>query len=466
MLSLQLYFLYTTYEGEQQEFTKDINASLQLALPGVQDHRLDEVYRLHVQDITDTTLIKLEWNTKDSTRTAFEVKEPETGKIVLSYSYGRDAKSDTIKDIRDKVTELFMRTGRNQRVYFGLTEEVDRRRELYFDTVRLDLKMLRDTLDQSFKALNIPLDYRFELLDSLTTPEDLGAVLHTKGLKAYDRSKEDLILIFDRPTAHVLARMDMVLVASLTVILLIAIAFIALFRTISRQRRLSGLKDDFIDSMTHELLTPIATLKISLETLENKDVQESEEKTARYLNISKMELSRVSDIVHNVLYSSLLEQQEAKLQVERINVNEVLKDLVNYHSDINQGVDIQYQSLEDPWISSDRQHLTNVLHNLIDNGIKYTNGHANITIIPTRHEEEVSIVVNDNGCGIPESEQSRVFEKFYRARDVQDIKGLGVGLYYVKTILTRLKGSIELLHSSPKGSSFKVSLNTAGGSEQ
>ncbi len=465
MLSLQLYFLYTTYQGEKQEFTKDINASLQLALPEVQEHRLDEVYRLHVRDITDTTLIKLEWNTEDSTRTAFEVKDLKTDKIVLSYAYSNDEKSDTIKDIRDKVTELFMRTGRNQRVYFGLTKEVDRRRELYFDTVKLDLKMLRDTLDQSFMALNIPLDYRFELLDSLTTPEDLGAVLHTEGLKAYDRSNEDLILIFDRPTAHVLARMDMVLVASFTVILLIAIAFIALFRTISRQRRLSGLKDDFIDSMTHELLTPIATLKISLETLENKDVRESEEKTARYLNISKMELSRVSDIVHNVLYSSLHEQQEAKLKVERINVNEVLDDLVNYHSDINQGVDIQYQTLEDPWISSDRQHLTNVLHNLIDNGIKYTSGQVSITIIPTRYEGELSIVVNDNGCGIPESEQSRVFEKFYRSRDVQDIKGLGVGLYYVKTILSRLKGSIELLHSSPKGSSFKVSLKTAGSGE-
>lgn len=465
MLSLQLYFLFTTYQGEKQEFTKDINASLQLALPGVQDDRLDEVYRLHVRDITDTTLIKIEWNVDDPTKTAFEVKEPKTGKTVLSYSYGRDEKSDTIKDIRAKITDLFMRTGRKQKIYFGLTKEVDRRRELYFDTVRLDLKMLRDTLDLSFQALNIPLDYRFELLDSLTTSEDLGAVLHTERLKPYDRSKEDLVVIFDRSTAHILARMNMVLVASVTVIILIAIAFIALFRTIGRQRRLSGLKDDFIDSMTHELLTPIATLKISLETLENKDVRESEEKTARYLNISKMELSRVSDIVHNVLYSSLLEQQEAKLKVERINVNEVLDDLVNYHSDINQGVDIQYQTLEDPWISSDRQHLTNVLHNLIDNGIKYTNGQVNITLIPTRYEGELSIVVNDNGCGIPESEQSRVFEKFYRAKDVQDIKGLGVGLYYVKTILNRLKGRIELLHSSPKGSSFKVSLNTAGGNE-
>lgn len=465
MLSLQLYFLYSTYEGEKQEFTKDINTSLQLALPGVQEHRLDEVHRLHVRDITDTTLLKVEWKTDDPTKTAFQVKDPKTEDVVLSYSYERDEKSDTIRDIRDKIFDLFMGMERKQRVYFGLTKEVDRRRKLYFDTVRLDLEMLRDTLDHKFQALSIPTDYRFELLDSMTTTEDLGAVLHTKRLKAYDRSMEDLIVVFDRPTTHVLARMNVVLVASVTVILLIAIAFIALFRTIGRQRRLSGLKDDFIDSMTHELLTPIATLKISLETLENKDVRESEEKTSRYLNISKMELSRVSDIVHNVLYSSLLEQQEAKLKVERINVNEVLDDLVNYHSDINKGVDIQYQSLEDPWVSSDRQHLTNVLHNLIDNGIKYANGKADITIIPTRHESELSIVVNDNGCGIPESEQSRVFEKFYRSKDVQDIKGLGVGLYYVKTILTRLKGSVELLHSSPKGSSFKVSLNTAGGSE-
>ncbi len=188
----------------------------------------------------------------------------------------------------------------------------------------------------------------------------------------------------------------------------------------------------------------------------------NEERSAKYLNISKMELSRVSDIVHNVLYSSLQEQKEAKLKIERINVNEVLGDLVNYHSDINaESADIEYQALEDPWVNTDRQHFYNVLHNLIDNGIKYANGKANITIVPTRHEGELSIVVNDNGCGIPESDQPRVFDKFYRAKEVQDIKGLGVGLYYVKSIITRLRGNVELLHSSPKGSSFRVSLNTS-----
>ena len=466
MLSLQLYFLYATYQGEKEELIKDINASFELVLPVAQEARLDEAHRLHVQDISNPELLEVEWKTDDPTKTAFEVKDPVTGKSVLTYSFGKDPDRDTVEVARDMFYNLLIKRERKDRIYFGLTEEVDRRRDLYWDTVSLNLDLLKDTLDQKLLALNIPTNYQFEEVHSDVQLKDSGNSLYSKRLDAYKRSDYDLLVVFDNPLSIILARMPYVLAAAVIVLLLIGISFFALFKTINRQRKLSSLKDDFIDSMTHELLTPIATLKISLETLENEKVRTDHERAAKYLNISKMELSRVSDIVHNVLYSSLHEQKEAKLKIERLNVNELLDDLVNYHSNSHEGgVDIQFQPLEDPWVSTDRQHFTNVLHNLIDNGIKYANGQAQISIVPTRNARELSIVVNDNGCGIAESEQARVFDKFYRAQAVQDIKGLGVGLYYVKSILARLRGDVELLHSSPKGSSFRVSLNTSLTSE-
>ena len=462
MLGLQLYFLYVTYQGEKEELIKDLRTSVELVTEEVLDARLDQIHDYYKGIIQDTTLIKVVWNWDDVDEPMFSLQDAKTGEKVLSFTYGERQQGDSsmMQEVMDKF--LNQNIGPKSHVYFGLTDELDAQIEAYRDTVSLNLELYGRLLDERLAGFDIDMRYKFQYIDSTTTPEALGYTFYANMPKAIEKGLRQPTVVVEKPFFDILARMYLILIASIIVVILIALSFVFLVRTINRQRKLSALKDDFIDSMTHELLTPIATLKISLETLENEQVRANEERAAKYLNISKMELSRVSDIVHNVLYSSLHEQKEAKLKVERINVNEVLDDLVSYHSNINAGgLDISYQPLEDPWVNTDKQHFTNVLHNLIDNGIKYANGKANISIIPTRNEAELSVVVNDNGCGIPEGEQPRVFDKFYRSKAVQDIKGLGVGLYYVKTILARLHGTVELLHSSPKGSSFRVSLNTS-----
>jgi len=464
MLGLQLYFLYVTYQGERAELLKDLRTSVELVTEEVLDAREDQIYSYYKRDIRDTSLIKIIWNWDDVDEPMFSLQHPKTGMKVLSYTYGdrKSGDSSMMMEVMDKFMEIDISPG--MRTYFGMTEEVDARVASYRDTVALDLTLYDSLLSERLTGLDIEMQYKFQYIDSLSKPEDLGYSFYANMPVATERGIAQPTVIVERPLFDVLERMYLILLASMVVVLLIAISFIALVRTINRQRKLSSLKDDFIDSMTHELLTPIATLKISLETLGQPAVRADADRLGKYLNISKMELTRVSDIVQNVLYSSLHEQRNAKLKIEAVNVNDLLDDLVRYHSDIHEGgINISFQQLEEPWLDTDKQHFTNVLHNLIDNGIKYASDKADITIIPTRHEGELSIVVNDNGRGIAEPEQSRIFDKFYRAKDVQDIKGLGVGLYYVKSILTRLHGSIELLHSSPKGSSFKVSLDTSAG---
>lgn len=462
MLGLQLYFLYVTYQGEKELLIKDLRTSVELVTEEVLDDREDQIHDYYKGIIQDSTLIKVVWNWDDVDEPMFSLQDANTGEKVLSFTYGERQRGDSsmMKEVMDKF--LNQDLGPKSHVYFGLTDELDARIETFRDTVGLNLELYGRLLDERLAGFGIEMEYEFQYLDSTITAEELGYTFYANMPKAIEKGLRQPTVIVAKPFFDILKRMYLILMASIIVVFLIALSFASLVRTVNRQRKLSSLKDDFIDSMTHELLTPIATLKISLETLENQQVRNDDERAAKYLNISKMELSRVSDIVHNVLYSSLHDQKEAKLKVERINVNEVLDDLVSYHGNINaDGLDISYQPLEDPWVNTDKQHFTNVLHNLIDNGVKYANGKANITIVPTRYAGELSIVVNDNGCGIPESEQPKVFDKFYRSKAVQDIKGLGVGLYYVKTILTRLRGDVELLHSSPKGSSFKISLNTS-----
>ncbi|MBO6762538.1 MAG: HAMP domain-containing histidine kinase, partial [Roseivirga sp.] len=276
-------------------------------------------------------------------------------------------------------------------------------------------------------------------------------------------TKNQVLLYFDNPTFNILQRSTLILFTCLVVFIITVWSFYRLIQTIRKQRRISEIKDDFIDGMTHELLTPISTLKIALESLEKMDNLTNTTRSKEYFDVSGQALDRINDIVQNVLYSSLHDGGNVKLEFEKINLNDLLEGLLDYHKNRTEGdLELSLQKLENPWITSDRQHLTNVIHNLLDNAIKYSDSKpVKVSVVAKRFANEVSIVVNDNGIGIPENEQNKIFEKFYRGNHFQkNINGLGIGLYYVKNILNRLNGRIELLSSSQLGSSFRVSLNT------
>lgn len=251
----------------------------------------------------------------------------------------------------------------------------------------------------------------------------------------------------------------------LIIIILFVIAFfIFAVSIIVRQKKLSEIKNDFINNMTHELKTPIATIRISSESLLNFDENTDQEKRLRYAGIIYKENKRLEQQVERVLNIAKLDKQEIKLKIETIDIHEIIEE-AQENFELSQleesGGEIKlHLEAENHVIDADVVHITNVINNLIDNAIKYSDQTPEIVISSRNIKNKLVLSFKDNGKGISKENLKYIFDKFYRVPtgNVHDVKGFGLGLFYVKTILEESGGSISVKSTLGKGSEFIVSL--------
>jgi two-component system, OmpR family, phosphate regulon sensor histidine kinase PhoR len=230
---------------------------------------------------------------------------------------------------------------------------------------------------------------------------------------------------------------------------------------IFKQKRLSEIQTDFINNMTHEFKTPISTISISSEVLMNPNITQKPERLLSYATIINNEAQRLRKNVDNVLQTSNITQNIDALNFEKTNVNELLLELKGNLEPIikdkngSLSINLPQQEL---YIYADKLHINNVLHNLADNSIKYCNTAPNITISLSNLGNKAHIIVADNGIGISASDQENVFKKFFRVHtgNVHNVKGFGLGLYYVSEILKAHKGHIQLQSSLGQGTTITL----------
>lgn len=250
------------------------------------------------------------------------------------------------------------------------------------------------------------------------------------------------------------------------IIFFVVVFFSFTVSVILRQKRLSEIKNDFINNMTHELKTPIATIRISSETLMNFDNDTELDKRLRYAGIIYKENKRLEQQVERVLNIAKLDKKELKFKIETFDIHEIIEEakenfefsqIEEANGKISAGL-----NASNFIVSADPVHVTNVIHNLIDNAIKYCDKEPDISISTENARDKILIKIKDNGKGISKENTKLIFDKFYRVPtgNIHDIKGFGLGLYYVKTIIEELGGSIQVKSSPGKGSTFTISLNT------
>ncbi len=260
----------------------------------------------------------------------------------------------------------------------------------------------------------------------------------------------------------VLKSMLITLLLSLLLIMLTIYCFLFVTRTILEQKKLADLKDDFINNMTHELKTPIATITVAIEGLQKFNALNDPEKTKRYLQTSREELNRLNQLVSKVLNVATFENKQIILAKEVINVDELLTEIIaSEKSKTNKTVNISYANKDNvETIIADRFHFRNVLVNLVDNAIKYSGEPADITITLIKSGNNVLFSVKDNGIGIPPEHISQVFDKFHRVPtgNIHNVKGTGLGLSYVKYIVEAHGGSVSVKSQINTGSEFIVTL--------
>lgn len=256
-------------------------------------------------------------------------------------------------------------------------------------------------------------------------------------------------------TRHILSQMMGVIVTIFLLMVAFAAAFRYLFRTVSKLRTIEEMKDDFVSNMTHELKTPVAIAYSANDALLNYDTANDPEKKTAYLTIAMKQLNRLSELIENILAMSMERRKTMTLKAERIDLTELATEIAETQKMRgDKEIDIEVHSEGNVTVTADKSHLANVLNNLIDNAIKYSGETAAIRI----GIEAESISVADNGIGIPPKSLPYIFDKFYRVPhgNRQDVRGHGIGLYYVKHILGKMGWSISAESREGHGSVFTI----------
>lgn len=274
---------------------------------------------------------------------------------------------------------------------------------------------------------------------------------------------ERLLVYFPHPTTFLLGNLLGMLLVSFALILVLIIIFFVTISVLLRQKKLSDMKSDFINNMTHEFKTPLATINLAADALANPKVQHNNELTTKYLGIIKTENKRMNLHVEQVLQTAQMERQELKLNLQRLDLRNLLEHaiaLMEMQYD-NRQAKLQLScSHESCFIDGDESHLLNVFTNLLDNALKYARTNPEVSVSASIVGQKAVIRVKDNGIGMNRETRQHVFEKFYRlpTGNVHNIKGFGLGLSYVKAIVDAHKGNISVESEIEIGSTFIVSL--------
>lgn len=234
------------------------------------------------------------------------------------------------------------------------------------------------------------------------------------------------------------------------------------YREALRQKKISEIRSDFINNMTHEFKTPIATISLAADTVTNPAVIGDAEKVRHYADLIRRENRRMNDQVEKVLELALAERNELRMVREAVDLDEILLHAVesmNLQAHAKGSSIVLEENDPLPVFNGDPFHLERTFTNLLDNAIKYSPPGNVITVSTKRGQDQFSISFADQGIGISEEEQSRIFDRFYRVStgNLHDVKGFGLGLSYVKTIVERHGGKISLQSKAGSGSIFTIS---------
>jgi two-component system phosphate regulon sensor histidine kinase PhoR len=270
-----------------------------------------------------------------------------------------------------------------------------------------------------------------------------------------------LSIFFPNQNKYLLRTMWLLLTISTMFILVIIFSFSFTVSTIIKQKKVSEIKNDFINNMTHELKTPISTISLACQALGDPDIKSKKGIVDNYINVIADENKRLAMVVENVLRTAVMDKGELKLEIVDINVNEVVDQVLqNMKIQLEQkgGSFITDLQATNTLVQADKIHFTNVVFNLVDNALKYTEKIPVIKVGTRDEAQGIVVFVEDNGIGISKENQKKIYEKLYRVPtgNIHNVKGFGLGLSYVKAIVDKHNGWIKVKSELNKGSRFEI----------
>ncbi|GAB4021177.1 HAMP domain-containing sensor histidine kinase [Spirosoma koreense] len=478
--AFQGYWLWTTYQLNRQQFSRSVQDAL--------FHVLEQRQIAEARRLVGKKLL------------GYSVRQPTASGassriIVRRYSESGPMAGD------DRKTHIFV----NERIPKSGTDSASRQLVVTYKAVRTPSAVAAapaDSLAHRISSLllldwatgaevnlaRLASAYRTELqrrkintdfqLDTLTIkPQQTdGNVVIFRSLSARQTDKTSTILrttpepinpvknlfvqaSFNTPTVYLLRQMGWLLGSSALLLILTTGCFLFMLTTILRQKKLSAVKNDFINNMTHELKTPIATVTAAVDALQHFGALNDPQKTQTYLTISRNNLQRLADLVEKVLNLAVDEKRDFVLHPEPVTLAALVEELLTNHQlRAAKPVHFTLHIPPETVVTVDRIHFSNALDNLIDNAIKYSQDQVTISIVARQQDRQWQLTITDNGTGIPKAYQSAIFDRFFRVPtgDLHPVKGFGLGLAYVRQVVERHGGTIRV-HSEPgKGSVFTI----------
>jgi len=500
IIIVQIYWINSTIEIREKQFTNDVKFALAKVSDNIQKREIDDYYKEYGAAITDNARqspesvvrdfyfqkidtinkevfsfrqsilendfksgIPLFGNDSLTFKTFFSEKQKEISKIeTIDNDYTEFTPEERLSEIRKISPHLLG-------LYENFFKEIAPRKPIYD---RVSLNEIYINLINELNERGVETDFEFGVYgDGLATKVRSARFKMEKG-KSYQvplfvddtgRSDYQLYVSFPEKKGYILASISNILVLAAIFIFIIIIAFASAIYQLIRQKQISEIKTDFINNMTHEFKTPIATINLALDAIKNPKIIDDKEKVLRYTEMIREENKRMHSQVENVLRISKLEKNQLDLTSSMADLHDVIRDAIT-HVDlivkdkggyINENLNA---AQSDVMVSS--FHFTNVIVNILDNAIKYSMDSPKIDIYTENAGNNIILKITDQGIGMSKNVQKHIFDKFYREQkgNIHDIKGHGLGLSYVKKIVEHDHGTVHVDSEKGKGSTFTIKL--------
>jgi two-component system, OmpR family, phosphate regulon sensor histidine kinase PhoR len=399
--------------------------------------------------------------TSDSALTRMDLKSEMVVPDYIQHFNSSELKSKSFSKDDNMVNDIFDELV-SINIYNGYSPAID--------TSLLDSIIRAELLEKGVTA-----NYIFGVTESKKLPTETSGLtskeilLHTS--KYMINLSPDNVFIkpqylsvhFPGQKKYVLRSLFFMLSVSGAFMIVIIFSFYYTVSTIFKQKKLSEIKNDFISNMTHEFKTPISTISLACEMLSDKTIEKSAERSGKYIKMIGDENKRLSILVENILQTAILDKGEFKLKIQSINIHNLIEqtiDNIKLQVENKEGEIVTQLNANEPIINADRVHITNIVFNLIDNALKYSNEKPKIIIRTENNGTGILISVNDNGIGISKENQKRVFDTMFRVHtgNIHNVKGFGLGLSYVKAIVEKHGGNVTLDSEVEQGSTFTIYL--------
>ena len=438
--------------------------------------RLSELFQIKQSELTNETFYfsnsLLQEDYKLSSNFLTEEKDSIDFKKLISSKVTRIVRNDQFDSTKKlSAEERFERISRleeNEKLL--LLEAIKEKAAELPIYKRVDSSIIKDLIEAQLMARDINSDYEYAiysggLATKIKSEKFKKDSPGTYGIPIFESKKTnyELYINFIDKKKEVLSSIALMALLSIIFTLIIIIAYSSALSQLIKQRQISQIKTDFINNMTHEFKTPIATINLALDSVKNPKISGDPDKVKRYMGMIRDENRRMHAQVENVLRMSKLEKNELNIKKERLDLHELVEEAINHIElivdDRHGYVQTHFGALQSSVLASE-SHFTSVIVNILDNAVKYSPGKPKIDIYTENVKNYIILKIRDQGKGMSKSVQKKVFEKFYREHtgDIHDVKGHGLGLAYVKQIVTDHHGQVMVESEKGKGSTFIIKL--------